>query len=71
MVKMKLKLARDKINYYLRLKNKDMEKIEAKINDKIPVFKENGDKKELLPLLRAKKEIMDMIEKGELRKQIV
>lgn len=39
------------------MKNKDLSVIEAQINEKIPAFKETGNKKYLVPLLKAKKDL--------------
>jgi hypothetical protein len=45
--------------------------IEGKIGEKVPAFKETGNKKELVPLLRAKKDLQKMIESGEVRLKLI
>jgi hypothetical protein len=68
---MKLKQARDRIKTFITKKNVDVVKIDEQIATKLPKFKETGDKRELIPLLRAKKELLSMVEKGDVRLELV
>jgi hypothetical protein len=70
-VKFKLKKARDTIKTFINHKNKDIAEIDAKIAEKVPAFKETGNKKELIPLLRAKKDLQKIAENGEVRLKLV
>jgi hypothetical protein len=45
--------------------------IEVKIQEKVPAYKETGNKKELVPLLKAKKDLTKMIEAGDVRLKVV
>ena len=44
-VKFKLKKARDTIKHFVSAKNRDLSQIEEKIQEKVPSFKETGNKK--------------------------
>jgi len=68
---MKLKQARDRIKTFINKKNTDVAKIDEQIAMKLPKYKETGDKRELIPLLRAKKELLSMVEKGDVRLELV
>ena len=70
-VKFKLKKARDTIKHFVASKNKDLDEIELKIQEKVPAFKQTGNKKELVPLLKAKKDILKMVESGQTRLKVV
>lgn len=63
-MKFKLKNARDTIKRFINSKNKDLNELDAKIAEKVPKFKETGNKKELIPLLKAKKDLLKMVENG-------
>lgn len=60
-VKFKLKKARDTIKNFINSKNKDITELEGKIAEKVPKFKQTGNKKELIPLLKAKKDLLKMV----------
>lgn len=68
---MKLKTARDRINNFLSLKNRDIANIDAKINEKLPSYHQTGDKKQMLPLLKTKKDINTLISNGEVRLRLI
>ena len=70
-VKFKLKKARDTIKHFVSAKTKDLNQIEDKIQEKVPAYKETGNKKELVPLLKAKKDILKMIESGDTRLKLI
>lgn len=58
---MKLKQARDKIKAFISKKNADVAQIDVQIKDKLPKYEQTKNKKELIPLLKAKKDLLDMI----------
>lgn len=70
-VKVKLKQARDKINQFINAKNRDLAQIDAQIKEKIPRYQETGNKKELVPLLKAKKDLNTMIDNADVRLKLV
>jgi hypothetical protein len=70
-VKMKLKQARDKIKGFISKKQADVNTIDQQIKEKLPKYEQTKNKKEILPLLKAKKDILDMIEKGDVRLRLV
>lgn len=63
-VKFKLKKARDTIKNFIGAKNRDLSQIEEKIAEKVPAYKQTGNKKQLIPLLKAKKDLLKIIENG-------
>ena len=63
-VKMKLKQARDKIKTFLSRKEKDVAQLDAQIREKVPEYERTGNKKPLVPLLQAKKELLKLVENG-------
>ncbi len=70
-VKMKLKQARDKIKGFIAKKQADVNAIDQQIKEKLPKYEQTKNKKELLPLLKAKKDLLEMIEKGDVRLKLV
>lgn len=70
-VKVKLKQARDRINNFINAKNRDVKHIDDQIKEKIPRFQETGNKKELVPLLKAKKDLNTMIENADVRLRLI
>lgn len=68
---MKLKQARDKIKAFISKKNADVAQIDVQIKDKLPKYEQTKNKKELIPLLKAKKDLLDMIQKGDVRLKLV
>lgn len=68
---MKLKQARDKIRGFISKKQADVNAIDQQIKEKLPKYEQTKNKKELLPLLKAKKDVLDMIDKGEVRLKLV
>lgn len=63
-VKFKLKKARDTIKNFISAKNKDLAQIDQRIAEKVPAFKQTGNKKELVPLLTAKRDLQKLIDSG-------
>lgn len=63
-MKFKLKKARDTIKNFIGSKNRDLSQIEEKIAEKVPAYKQTGNKKQLIPLLKAKKDLLKIIENG-------
>jgi uncharacterized beta-barrel protein YwiB (DUF1934 family) len=37
----------------------------------VPAFKETGNKKQLVPLLKAKKDLLKMIDSGDVRMNLI
>ena len=70
-VKMKLKQARDRIRNFIAKKKADISQLDAQIREKLPAFEATRDKKPLVPLLRAKKDLGRAVEQGETRLQLV
>ena len=70
-VKMKLKAARDKIKTFITRKEKDVAQLDVRIREKVPDYERTGNKKPLVPLLQAKKDLNKMIENGEVRLRLV
>lgn len=70
-VKVKLKTARDRINNIINSKNRDIGIIDGKINEKIPAYQQTGNKKQIVPLLKAKKDLNTFVENAELRLRLV
>ena len=68
---MKLKQARDRIKIFIGKKNKDIQKLDEEIKEKLPAYEETKNKKPLVPLLKAKKELMKAVEQGDVRLQLV
>ena len=60
-VKLKLKQARDKIKTFISRKNADIAQLDAQIKAKLPAYEATKNKKELVPLLKAKKELMNAV----------
>ena len=67
-VKMKLKQARERIKTFISHKEKDVAQLKAQIQQK---YKQTGSKKQLVPLLKAKKDLNNMIEQGNVRLTLV
>lgn len=61
-MKSKLKISRDKVNNIVKAKNIDIERVEAKIKDELPAYQETGNKKKIVPLLKAKKDLQTFVE---------
>ena len=57
LVKAKLKHARDRINTFVIKKENDRQQLDMHIAQKVPKYKLTGNKRELIPLLQAKKAI--------------
>ena len=55
----------------MNAKERDLRQIEARIAQKIPAYKETGNKKELVPLLKAKKDLLKIIQSGDTRLKLV
>lgn len=68
---MKLKQARDKIKLFVNKKNADIAELDSQIKAKLPKYEQTKNKKELIPLLKAKKDLLDMVEKGDVRLKLV
>jgi len=63
-VKMKLKQARDRIKTFISRKNADIAQLDLQIQAKLPEYQETNNKKALVPLLKAKKQLMNAVEQG-------
>lgn len=46
----------------MKAKNIDIERVEAKIKDELPAYQETGNKKKIVPLLKAKKDLQTFVE---------
>jgi hypothetical protein len=57
-VKMKLKQARDRIKAFIAKKQGDIAQIDLQIKEKLPKYEQTKNKKELIPLLKAKKDLL-------------
>lgn len=57
-VKMKLKQARDRIKAFIAKKQGDIAQIDIQIKEKLPKYEQTKNKKELIPLLKAKKDLL-------------
>lgn len=68
---MKLKQARDKIKGFIAKKQADVNTIDQQIKEKLPKYEQTKNKKEILPLLKAKKDLLEMIDKGDVRLKLV
>lgn len=60
-MKVKLKTTRDRINNFINSKNRDITQLDIKINEKVPNYQKTKNKKELVPLLKAKKDLNTFI----------
>ena len=70
-VKMKLKQARDKIKAFVAKKQADVAQIDLQIKEKLPEYERTKNKKEIVPLLKAKKDLLEIVEKGDVRLRLV
>ena len=70
-VKVKLKQARDKINNFIKQKNNDIAHIDAQLKEKIPKYQETGNKKELVPLLKTKKDLQTLVDNADVRVKLI
>ena len=70
-VKVKLKQARDKINNFIAAKNRDIDHIDAQLKEKVPKYQETGNKKQLVPLLKAKKDLQTLVDNGRVRVRLI
>ena len=68
---MRLKQARDRIKAFIAKKNGDIDQLDAQIKAKLPAFEETKSKKELIPLLKAKKDLLHIVEQGDTRLKLV
>lgn len=68
---MKLKQARDKIKGFIAKKQADVAQLDLQIKEKVPEYERTKNKKELVPLLKAKKDLLEIIEKGDVRLRLV
>lgn len=68
---MKLKQARDKIKAFIAKKQADVAQIDLQIKEKLPEYERTKNKKEIVPLLKAKKDLLEMVEKGDVRLRLV
>ncbi len=68
---MKLKQARDKIKGFIAKKQADINQIDAQIKEKLPKYQQTKNKKEIIPLLKAKKDLLEMVDKGDVRLKLV
>ena len=68
---MKLKQARDRIKIFVSKKNRDIAKLDSEIKDKLPAYETTKNKKPLVPLLKAKKELVKAVEQGDVRLKLV
>lgn len=71
LVKMKLKQARDRIKIFINKKNADIVQLETQIQQKLPAFQQTRNKKPLVPLLKAKKDLLQAVEQGDVRLKLV
>lgn len=55
---MKLKQARDRIKAFIAKKQGDIAQIDLQIKEKLPKYEQTKNKKELIPLLKAKKDLL-------------
>ena len=70
-VKFKLKKARDTIQKFVQRKEKDRAKLDEQIKEATPEYQETGNKRKIVPLLQAKKQLNQIIESGETRLKLV
>lgn len=70
-VKMKLKQARDRIKTFISKKNADIAQLDAQIQAKLPEYQKTNNKKPLVPLLKAKKDLLNAVEQGDVRLKLV
>lgn len=70
-VKSKLKISRDKVNNMVKAKNSDIAHINNKIKEQLPEFEQTGNKKKLVPLLKAKKDLETFVENAEVRVKLL
>lgn len=70
-VKSKLKISRDKVNNMVKAKNADIMQINGKIKEQLPEFQQTGNKKKLMPLLKAKKDLQTFVENAEVRVKLL
>jgi hypothetical protein len=70
-VKMKLKQARDRIKTFISRKNADIAQLDTQIQAKLPEYQQTNNKKALVPLLKAKKQLLNAVEQGETRLNLV
>lgn len=68
---MKLKQARDRIRTFINKKNADIAQLDAQIKEKLPEYEQSKNKKILLPLLQAKKNLINVVEQGDVRLKLV
>ena len=64
MIKMKLKQTRDRIKVFINKKNVDINQLDKEIKSKLPKYEETKNKKQLIPLLRAKKDLLNAVDQG-------
>jgi len=70
-VKSKLKVSRDKVNNIIKAKNLDIDRIDAKIKEEIPAFQETNNKKKMIPLLKAKKDLQTFVDNADVRLKLL
>ena len=70
-VKMKLKQARDRIKTFISRKNADIAQLDTQIQAKLPEYQQTNNKKALVPLLKAKKQLLNAVEQAETRLNLV
>ncbi len=66
-VKSKLKISRDKVNNIIKAKNLDIKRIDEKIQQQLPAYQETGNKKKIVPLLKAKKDLETFVDNADVR----
>lgn len=70
-MKSKLKVSRDKVNNIIKAKNLDIDRIDAKIKEEIPAFQETNNKKKMIPLLKAKKDLQTFVDNADVRLKLL
>ena len=70
-MKSKLKVSRDKVNNIIKAKNLDIDRIDAKIKEELPAFQETNNKKKMVPLLKAKKDLQTFVDNADVRLKLL
>lgn len=66
-VKSKLKISRDKVSNIIKAKNLDIQRVDQKIKQQLPAYQETGNKRKIVPLLKAKKDLEAFVDNADVR----